>query len=106
MENNKLLIANLGAPGVTDIQIIVQSSEGKKTPSIPVGPQSFVQIDKSQVGELPWMYGINSAPAHFGPIKSLPVIASLIYDDATKKATLTALLYPSTLTAVLYPSLP
>jgi hypothetical protein len=88
MENNKLFIANLAAPGLASIQIYLQSSEGKKVAPISVGPQSFVQIDSSQVGALPWSLGVNAPTGHLS-VAELPAVASLVYNS------LTAILYPS-----------
>ena len=88
MANNELLIANLGAAGTASLQVYVQSADGKKTPPITVGPQSFVEINSFN-GELPWNLGINNQFPQ-PTINNLPAVVSVVLNN------LTAILYPST----------
>lgn len=89
MANNELLIANLGALGAANLQVYIESADKNKTSTITVGPQSFVQINASQVGTLPWNLGINNQYPQ-PTVTQLPAVVNVVLN------TLTAILYPST----------
>ena len=87
MVNKELVIANLGAAGTANLQVYLQSADGKQTSPIEIGPQSFVEINSFN-GELPWNLGINNKFPQ-PTIKNLPAVVSVVLN------TLTAILYPS-----------
>ena len=97
MANNELLIANLDPLDDPEkLQVYLQSADGtKKTPPTPIGPQSFVAINTSQVasqvGQPPWTLGINDIPPQSSDtILHLPAVVNI------RLRNLTAILYPFT----------
>jgi hypothetical protein len=89
MANKELLIANLDLSGTKPLQVYFQSTDGKQTPPIAIGPQSFVEISTSLVGTPPWTLWVNNA-VQPNTIDALPAVVSISFNI------LTAILYPST----------